>query len=106
MELFTVPIDAKDEETDLIYSFQSPAPLSREQIPSSVFSPLSLNPSERESTTTTTVRCLRLDWTMLDSFPPDLRAHLLLGSDLVYDRKILGILVPAIQRLLAPGSSP
>lgn len=48
--------------------------------------------------------CLRLDWTNLSSFPPDLTADLLLGSDLVYDRKILTILVPAVDRLLSSGN--
>ena len=53
----------------------------------------------------TRVSCLRLDWTRPQTFPADLRADLLLGSDLVYDRNILRVLVPAVKRLLSDGQS-
>jgi len=85
----TASIESNTEESDLTYLFPSSGS----------------GPSSEPSPDTTTVKCLRLDWTLLNSFPPDLQAHVLLGSDLVYDRKILSILVPAIRRLLAPDGS-
>ena len=56
---------------------------------------------------TVKVSCLKLDWTTAPHFPGSHvrsgQADVLLGSDLVYDRKILNILVPMIKAILKDG---
>lgn len=50
---------------------------------------------------TSLVRIANVSWNDTTTFPPDL-ADVVLGSDLVYDDKIIEILIPAISSMLAP----
>lgn len=63
--------------------------------------------SPENSGVTVRVSCLKLDWTAAPHFPESHvrpgQADVLLGSDLVYDRKILNILVPTIKAILKEG---
>jgi predicted nicotinamide N-methyase len=52
---------------------------------------------------TTALKVINMSWTDTDSYPPE-QAHLLLGSDLVYDIGILAVLIPAICSTLSAGT--
>jgi predicted nicotinamide N-methyase len=50
----------------------------------------------------TEIHCVSLNWKNLKC-PEGMKADILLGSDLVYDTKILAMLVPAIKEMLHQG---
>jgi predicted nicotinamide N-methyase len=54
--------------------------------------------------TSTLVSCLNVNWQDGSTFPPE-PLDVLLGSDLVYDSAILGLLVPAVKKMLKPDGS-
>ncbi len=53
----------------------------------------------------TVAKVLKVNWKETESFPEE-KADVLLGSDLVYDVKILDLLVPAVKHMLASGKLP
>jgi hypothetical protein len=53
---------------------------------------------------TGTVQVCKVNWNDINSYPPE-RADIIIGSDLVYDVKILSILVPAVKSMLVEGGS-
>ena len=54
--------------------------------------------------TTCDLNVSRVNWSDVKSYPPS-AADVILGSDLVYDKNILSILVPAIMKMLKLGGS-
>ena len=50
------------------------------------------------------VQVCKVNWKDMASYPPE-RADVIIGSDLVYDVKILSILVPAVKSMLVEGGS-
>jgi predicted nicotinamide N-methyase len=50
------------------------------------------------------VQVCKLNWKDMESYPPE-RADVIIGSDLVYDVKILSILVPAVKSMIVEGGS-
>ena len=50
------------------------------------------------------VQVCKVNWKDMDTYPPE-KADVVIGSDLVYDVKILSILVPAVKTMLVDGGS-
>ena len=102
------------DSQDFVYEFPPlvPQPSPPPSLPSQPHHPPSPAAVASENTGSDTgvavrVGCLKLDWTAAPHFSGSLvksgQADVLLGSDLVYDRKILNILVPTIKAILKEG---